>query len=743
MDEHGDVAGSHRSERTRLWRALVIASGSTERATESMAAVRTPELTTPPHIDRLEMWCVAFDHLDETRRSEFELLVGDAMHGPIRDLCDRLAVLGANDARALLAHHLGGFEADEVATFARSSAGGPDHVAAQREHRHDRDAEVIETSSVIRDAEQALNRLSDQPVGLQFALATASMPPDGSEIADHTATESRVRRLALSAVAACCVAAIVALAVSDGGPGEPPPRSTPGPETPLAVLPTPSPCRVAPLRNDVSASPSALKATTDQSLDDVLESTESVVRGRLNAVSARDGWVTFDVERGQVIDGNLGDLAEAFSMPGRMPSSAVRNSDLEFVAFVARDRSSPVGWSAPVRGGIWVACGGGRATSLGDSTPVDSGWLVDPTLATIEAAVTNRREDRRTMTLTAIDAETVAGGIRLRDGTGLSVLLPRAIDTAALRVEMLDDRTTSLNGPGVRVTLSVEPCGPAGADSVADRRATDRSAADCVRGADVDLVATRPLSADERGTVEGFVIDRGQPRRGAVLRVAPDGHLVAIDASTLLPRWRSTEGPAAPMGLTNGVAVASIGDDLVGFEAEVGEEIWSIAGAGSARVVRTDSSWLLASSEGATPSLRSIDPATGAVSWRLDGLSGVDWSSASATENVLVLAEWTEGAGHRLFGIDLASGRRTWSVDLGNGDTGSPRFAVDADRSIAIAFDDEDRLVRIDAETGREVWRTSPLRGLTIENIWPNSVTLHSSDRRITVGLTAGFLLPP
>ncbi len=711
------------SDHVELWRALVATSASVSLATEAVRHVAELAAGADAPVRRVDLWIAAFDHLDAARD---ELRIGLPLDQSIHELSDRLHQLSIEDTRSLLGAHFARFDADELTEFALAGAG-----AASGGLRPSDPTEA--GSGLAQAAEERMRRLDDRPVEVQFAPLDGLVPP----ALPRPQPPSTGRPRAAVVLAAVALVGVVAAAVAAvfGGPDDgtsAPPKPQPEQAVAPVELPRPSQCRPDEVVGALAPSPSALRAATATSFGDVLESSDRVVAGQLRSIDPEDGWVTFELVGARALDGETDGLPTSFSVPGRMLGAVEVANGLELVALVTRDSGSPTGWRTPVRGGVWLACVGGGALPVGDTAPLDQDWLGGPTLSGVEAAVAGRVANAQTMALTDLGGEAVVGGVRLRDGTGLSLRLPHAIGTTPLDVRSSEERSVTLDRGDLRIVVDLARCAEAVA---ADEPACSPP--------EVDVDADRPLSTDELDEIEVYVVDPREHRTDTVLRGAPRGGLVALDVPTLLPRWRAGDDDARPVGFADDLAVAVLGEALVAFDVATGEPAWSVPVAGADVIEPIGNSWWAVVDGGVGSSIVSIDAATGDVGWRRDAPAGVTWHRPIEAGEVAIVTERSDRSPDRLIAIGPVDGRQRWSFELAPGPAGAPVFAVDAERGIVAALDTDDGLVRLDAADGRERWRIGPIRQAAIEGIWPNSITVLTPDHRLTVGLTEGFLLPP
>jgi putative pyrroloquinoline-quinone binding quinoprotein len=180
-------------------------------------------------------------------------------------------------------------------------------------------------------------------------------------------------------------------------------------------------------------------------------------------------------------------------------------------------------------------------------------------------------------------------------------------------------------------------------------------------------------------------------------------------------------GSQSPPLAVGGLSLFAVGDTLYALRLSDGRQVWHWGlpapesprpGVVAGKTVNTvDVLWtwhgsVIALADAATPSLVSLNPATGAVRWRA-GLGpaalrfGTVWLSSDG-----VAAAVTGTRGHTLTAIDLATGRRLWSRTFPN----TPVPVADG-TTFVLAVNAAGTLVGLRARTGATQWSRTGFPG--------------------------------
>ena len=110
--------------------------------------------------------------------------------------------------------------------------------------------------------------------------------------------------------------------------------------------------------------------------------------------------------------------------------------------------------------------------------------------------------------------------------------------------------------------------------------------------------------------------------------------------------------------------------------------------------------------------LYAVDAATGKLVWRFESKLRTGFSTAVVLADGKVLAP---NRGGTLFAVKQADGTPAWRADLGCPLLQTP--AWNAGRVFIAGMDR--RLRALDGASGKEVWRTDPMKGLAFKDYWP------------------------
>ncbi|WP_439026064.1 outer membrane protein assembly factor BamB family protein [Haloarchaeobius sp. DT45] len=194
------------------------------------------------------------------------------------------------------------------------------------------------------------------------------------------------------------------------------------------------------------------------------------------------------------------------------------------------------------------------------------------------------------------------------------------------------------------------------------------------------------------------------------LYVAADG-LAALDARTGQESWSRTSAGSVSPSVEDGLVFGADYGDVQAFEADSDDRVWSASTRRPHGVTVAGGTVVVGSDDG----VLAVDAETGSVQW--EALAGVPFDTAPAIANGTVYAaDRPRERPSRLYALDLATGNRQWTFQVGEQDgSGSYYYVIGepAYRDGTVYLACENRVAyAVDAETGEELWQTTTNGGM-------------------------------
>lgn len=256
----------------------------------------------------------------------------------------------------------------------------------------------------------------------------------------------------------------------------------------------------------------------------------------------------------------------------------------------------------------------------------------------------------------------------------------------------------------------------------------DRRTAENDDGEFSGLVAV-DLAAERRSERVAWRAAAGEPTAGFTPAVAGNAvfaqlgeGMKALDARDGSVCWRTTAGGGAPAVV--GETCYTYGDGVVALDAVTGERRWTSESTGAAPsgfAVAGDAV-ALACGDGGEGSLYCFEREDGSTRWRYREV-GESYASA-VTDGRRAYAVGTDGVLHA---VTLSSGERVWTHRF-DGES-YQRVAV-SDGTVYAAGNNDERVVALDAATGRTEWQTAVgVGGPSTPAVTPDAVLVAGAAR--------------